>query len=489
MRTKDTPELIRELAAESDAVKVEAARQLGFKQDQLVVAALIAALSDKTVFVQIAAADALGHSKDKSVPDALWKALNDKTRSDHFRVAAAVSLANLHDARAAETLVKMLPDAPEQASRALTELGDLAVPSLVSALRVFELRDLASQILISTGRGVDALIPLLGSGETRSTRAVAARILADENTAPAADALNAASKSGGLEITAASYRFFIRQGESGSETVLIRALNAFGTPKMAADFVSSGNPTLKAAGENWARIRNISLTALPDTVQGIRWGGIDPNVKQLGLYHFDGSLATTSGKMPVRSVSVSFVPGKWGTALSVGHGGILEYPLSGNLDFRDGSIEVWISPKVDGDDPVFSRYNHALVLYRTLSGEQFLVSESVHGGFYAGVVVNHQYIGPGGGSISSWKAGSWHHIAFTWSSNAKRQRFYIDGRKITETNGPLPVPATHAGTFTVGCDPFGNWTAFNVDELLISSAEKTPDAIRYGALRSTPFTD
>jgi hypothetical protein len=158
------------------------------------------------------------------------------------------------------------------------------------------------------------------------------------------------------------------------------------------------------------------------------------------------------------------------------------------LSFKDGSIEMSISPRFDGADPVYTKYNHALLLYHSASG-QFLVAESILDGFYAGSVVSHQFSGAGGGSIKTWKPGTWHHIAFTYSSHPVRQRFYVDGTMTSESTTPMPEPDPDANAFTVGCDPYGNYTAFVVDELLISAAEKSPKAIRLDASRQEPFPD
>jgi hypothetical protein len=285
----------------------------------------------------------------------------------------------------------------------------------------------------------------------------------------------------------ASYRYLIRSGKAVSERRLIEVLMTIGNREMAEDFISSGNAALKAAGEGWAKRERVALTVRSSDREPVFWGGVDPSVKQIALFHFDGSLESATGSAPVESRGVSFVPGKWGTALSVPKGGTLKYAVNGNLRFDDGSIEMWIAPKLDGSDPIYKEYNHTLLLYHSPAGDQFIVSESITGVFYCGSVVRNKFAGTGGGSIAGWKAGSWHPIAFTYSSHNTRQRFYVDGVIISETNGAMPVPNPGAGTFTVGCDPWGNWTGFDIDELVISSAEKGSDSIRRDASRKNPL--
>ena len=75
------------------------------------------------------------------------------------------------------------------------------------------------------------------------------------------------------------------------------------------------------------------------------------SLKQLALFHYDGSLSSTSGIAPLKPVGTSFVPGKWGSALAIATGGSLSYPAPGNISFTDGTIELWIAPTKDGAIP------------------------------------------------------------------------------------------------------------------------------------------
>lgn len=80
-----------------------------------------------------------------------------------------------------------------------------------------------------------------------------------------------------------------------------------------------------------------------------------------------------------------------GTSRHGGKGRTLKLPVAGNRQFDTGSIEMWISAKLDGADPIFKKYNHALLLYDAPGGDQFLVSGSTLGGFYCGSVVGHKF--------------------------------------------------------------------------------------------------
>jgi hypothetical protein len=81
---------------------------------------------------------------------------------------------------------------------------------------------------------------------------------------------------------------------------------------------------------------------------------------------------------------------------------------------------------------------------------------------------HRDYKGTGGGSISAWKAGEGHHIAFTYSSRPVRQRVYVDGGVISEGTSSMPAPALDGSGFMIG--PFDS--QFAVDELQISKDQR-----------------
>src|SRR5215469_6192256 len=66
------------------------------------------------------------------------------------------------------------------------------------------------------------------------------------------------------------------------------------------------------------------------------WSGQTP---QLGLFHFDGSLSNMTGLAPSTATGQWFGPGKFGNAVWVAPGGLLQYPAAGNLAFGEGTIE------------------------------------------------------------------------------------------------------------------------------------------------------
>jgi HEAT repeat protein len=489
---KSTEELLEDLATSDDRVRIPAMQRLSATRGNAVTPSLITLLTDQSEPMRIAAAATLAESKDPSAADALWKELNSRYQSVAFKLAAARSLAGVKDPRAIDYLIQVLPTAGAPASVALAQYGDAALEPLIQALGDASTRAPASATLASMGQpAIAPLMRVLNSGANKAVRLAVVKTLAEFDDQRVSIALNELLQDREVETVAAAYRFLIRQGDRQTEPALIAALTTVGRLEMAEDFLSSGNETLKAAAQAWAQRSASPLKARLSEQPEVYWGGVDPTLKRVNLYHFDGALTSVAGDGPVESTQVAFVPGKWGKAVSVERGGALRYPLARNISFRDGTIEMWISPKFDGGDPIYRKYNHPLLLYHAPNADQFLVSEGNFGGFYAGAVVHRDqaFKGAGGGVFNTWKAGTWHHIAFTYSSRYNRQNLYLDGICAADRSGPMPAPDPANASFTLGCDPYGNWTAFAVDELQITSGEKSAGAIRAAAVRTQPYPD
>ena len=493
-KVKSVDELLTDLSKGSDdAVRASAASQLARSKDARGVDAAIQALESPSVQVRIAAANGLGDARAAKAADPLWVALSDPAQAKSFKLPGARALANLKDVRAVQPLLDNMGDSPADAVASLTELGKPAVPLVVKALGKPALKDNASKVLAAVG--APAIEPLAAvvknKDEAPSARLAAVSLLAEFPVPVARAAVAEATRESGAEMTAAAYRYLIRTGQAGTEAKLIASLQTLGTPAMAEDFASSGNAALRKAAEDWARTKVYRLGA-PRTAEGlvpIDWGGSsEQSVTRLGLYHFDGALTNTAGAAPVEAQGVSLIPGKWGTAASVGKGGVLKYPFKDNLDMKEGTIEMWISPKVDGTDPAFVGKNNALLMYQAKEG-LFTISAAASGGFYAGTHLGNQLRSAGGGNTKPWRQGSWHHVAFTYSAQRARLRFYIDGTMTAESKGGLFPLTPSAPGFSVGCDAWGVWSAFNVDEMQISTGEKNADSIRASFLSDRASAD
>ncbi len=211
---------------------------------------------------------------------------------------------------------------------------------------------------------------------------------------------------------------------------------------------------------------------------------------QLALFHFDNSLNSTSGTAPAQSVGTSFTTGRFGSAVAVGATGTLTYPAAGNLTLGEGTIEMWVAPQYAGNDPRYTNTPQVLFSYNWGSGGNHLTLSVAGGSAYMYVGAANVYAGNLNVSgITAWKAGEWHHLAFTWSALQSRIRIYVDGALAQENDAAIDFPASGPATFSIGGDGAGNGGAFAIDELRTSNTEAAAAGIAYDATRSTPLAD
>lgn len=211
---------------------------------------------------------------------------------------------------------------------------------------------------------------------------------------------------------------------------------------------------------------------------------------QLALFHLNNSLDSTSGIAPSESAGTSFLPGKFGEAVTIAAEGSLNYPAAGHLSLEDGTVEMWVAPQYDGTNPVYMSPNQVLFLYDFggAKGNLVLAIATNNGTsqpyFFVGAVNNYAGYAAVSG-ISAWKAGQWHHLAFTYSSALGRLRIHVDGALAAETDAKIKFPLGPK-TFSIGSG-WGNASNFAVDEVRISNGEMSAAQIAFDAARSTPF--
>lgn len=241
-----TDRLIRQLKHEDANVRAEAAEALGVRKDPQAVEPLLAALKDKDPEVRRRAAGALREIGDPQAVEPLLAALKDEDAG--VRWEAAVAQWEIKDPRAVEPLLAALKDEEEdvriEAKRALVNMGAPAVEALLAALKDKDWR----------------------------VRRGAARALGEIKNVRAVEALRAALKGKDLEVVAGAYGFFLRRGESGTEAVLIKALNEHGDKEMAIGFLNSGNRQLEGAARSWAARHGYQVMQWPAGSLGPRWG-------------------------------------------------------------------------------------------------------------------------------------------------------------------------------------------------------------------------
>ena len=239
--------LIVALKDKKSGVRKRAAELLGKIKDPRAVTPLIVAatLKDMGSIVRVEAENALVKI-GKSAVEPLIVALRDK-KSD-IRAKAAWALGEIKDSRAVEPLIVTLKDKKSDVrAKAAWALGE-----------------------IKDSRAVEPLIVTLKDKKS-DVRRKAAEILVEMKDPRAAEPLLAAFSRKDLAVVAGAYCFFICRGEPGTEPILIKALNKYGTKKMAEDFLNCGNAELTKAGHMWANRHGYKVSSSPDA-GGPVWG-------------------------------------------------------------------------------------------------------------------------------------------------------------------------------------------------------------------------
>ncbi len=116
------------------------------------------------------------------------------------------------------------------------------------------------------------------------------------------------------------------------------------------------------------------------------------------------------------------------------------YPTAGNFDPRAGTLAAWVRPHWSGDDPA-GHYLFCIYGHRELPQPWSVNRWSVQfAGGLCTFTIFSEVVGETfslSAPIDAWEAGTWHHVACTWSgvnSGAAdaRMRLYLDGVAVAE---------------------------------------------------------
>ena len=219
-----------------------------------------------------------------SIESSIAQDLNDtlqklKSRNPGIRIDAAVALGEAKDPRAIRPLITVLKkdrdgDVRGAAEDALVNIGTPAVNSLIPLLedQQWRVRRRAVRTIgrIKDSSAIGALIQASGTDTDCCVRRFAAQWLGEIKDDRAAQYLHNAARTKKIEIVKGAYRFFMRRGESGTESILIEALHMSFDRNMINDFVNCGNHRLKEAALKYAEGRY--APKISTDWKGPRWG-------------------------------------------------------------------------------------------------------------------------------------------------------------------------------------------------------------------------
>lgn len=309
------PSLFKALKDQNMQVQYVAINALGELRDTRAVEPLVEALEHRDPGIVSAAALALGELRDTRAVEPLMTILSN-TEHGVFRLGAIQTLGVLKDPRAIALLTEQLDDTSVQVRRIATEaLGEIGDPGAVDPLlkmlndQSAEVRWAAADALGSIGDAsvADTLISIIGKGRIWARRMVrvldpldanwrereatlrietyflehidhpepevqwrSAEALGEIATPRARQKLLQAMDQKRTLIVAAAHAFFIRNGMSEAEPLLVQALNQYGTEEMALTYLNADHPVLARAAHIWARRQGMILLSSPEP-GNIRW--------------------------------------------------------------------------------------------------------------------------------------------------------------------------------------------------------------------------
>jgi hypothetical protein len=204
----------------------------------------------------------------------------------------------------------------------------------------------------------------------------------------------------------------------------------------------------------------------------------------------DGDAGGSDGDTPSVATGLQWGSGRWGSAVSVTDGGGLGFLTSDALTVDEGTVEMWVAPTHDGSAPIYAERWHVLLHYTAPNGDWLgVVQSATDGVLYVGGEVAGSWISAWSSAASTrfWAAGSWHHVACTWSETTGRIRLYLDGRLMADTtDGPYGAPSTAGSLVAVGSDVWGTAAAYWLDEVRILDRAIGSDEVRARSRRTDP---
>lgn len=240
------------IAALKDAdsnVRANAAYELGIAGDPRAVEPLIAVLQDEDTFVRNNAAGALGSIGDVHAVEPLITAAQNELGDNLPAILSA--LGAIGGERATEALLEALTKESERywkpAAEALKGMGPAVVKPLIAML----------------------------DGKEAGSVFHAAYTLAQIDDFYAVEALNAAFEEQNLPAVAGACNYFIKVGKDDSISLLISAINEYGTDDMAITYLNCGNEQLADAAKSWAKKNGYEVTQYyisQESTNTLHWG-------------------------------------------------------------------------------------------------------------------------------------------------------------------------------------------------------------------------
>jgi hypothetical protein len=131
----------------------------------------------------------------------------------------------------------------------------------------------------------------------------------------------------------------------------------------------------------------------------------------------------------------------------------VDYPLRGNLNLRQGTIEYWFYPSFHGVGATYSNQHNFVFAFVPGQTIAFHVGCTANGSLCLYVLKDWKQNILNGSCWADWAAGEWHHVAITWDDHGGTM--YLDAQAKGKVTRDLSVPLPEAaeGTLSIGGHP------------------------------------
>jgi HEAT repeat protein len=235
---------------------------------------LVTMLEEGDINQQYNALGALGMIKEPEAIRAVFQCLNDENLYD----IAKDILIQVSEPYAIPPALEALGDENEHVHNwafiVLDQIGDPAFEPLVAALGSEDSTVRQSAVLLLGELDDPKVIePVLAavSDENLLVRRAALYVLSGFDDERARQPFVTALHNEDLAFIAETYAIFIRVGLEGSEPVLVKALEQYGSKEMAESYLNCGNSLLVEAATQWADSHGYTITQVPGSPDS-SWG-------------------------------------------------------------------------------------------------------------------------------------------------------------------------------------------------------------------------
>ena len=249
--------LIQNLSSDNDEIRANAENAL-IRIGEPAIEPLIGILKDKENPARVSAAKILGKIGNGSAIKPLITCL---TEPGEYSIKDKIK-----DKKAEELYIEIFgekpPEVPEMPEA--PEIGEMPEVTESKPDNDTHISETATNTDISSDASSNNQYPVF----TESVYALSLLCKDSKNEKIIVDEINKIDIAFAIVI----YPYLIEIGASGTEDMLIEALNLYGFSMMAEDFINSGNEKLEEAAREWAKKNNYIIYEMPG-VGGKEWGG------------------------------------------------------------------------------------------------------------------------------------------------------------------------------------------------------------------------